>query len=72
MSGTDDRADKKLPVTAEVGSEGGSFADPTYQVSTFEEELEDVGQHAPAVEPAQGVQSDADDVKKLPDEESDQ
>jgi hypothetical protein len=36
MSHTDDRADKKLPVTAEVGGEGGSFADPTHQVSTFE------------------------------------
>ena len=29
MSGTDDRADKSLPVTAEVGGEGGSYADPT-------------------------------------------
>ena len=35
MGGTDDRADKKLPVTAEVGGEGGSFADPTSQVETF-------------------------------------
>ncbi len=32
---TDDRADKRLPVTAEVGSEGGSYADPTMQVATF-------------------------------------
>ncbi len=29
MSRTDDRADIALPVTAEVGGEGGSFADPT-------------------------------------------
>lgn len=35
MSRTDDRADKTLPVTSEVGSEGGSFADPTHQVATF-------------------------------------
>ena len=35
MSGTDDRADKSLPVTAEVGGEGGSYADPTMQVETF-------------------------------------
>lgn len=30
-----DRSDSKLPVTSEVGSEGGSFADPTHQVATF-------------------------------------
>jgi hypothetical protein len=35
MSQTDDRRDKKLPITAEVGSEGGSFADATTQVPTF-------------------------------------
>ena len=29
----DDEADR-LPVTAEVGSEGGSYADPTTQVAT--------------------------------------
>lgn len=28
--------DEKLPVTAEVGGEGGSFADPTYQESAEE------------------------------------
>jgi hypothetical protein len=68
MSGTDDRADKKLPLTGEVGSEGGSYADPTYQVPTFDEDLEDVGQHAPAVEP-QAVQTDVSDMKKHADEE---
>lgn len=47
--GTDDRADKKLPVTGEVGSEGGSFADPTNQVAEFEG---DVGRTAEASEPA--------------------
>jgi hypothetical protein len=36
MSGTDDRRDTRLPVTNEIGSEGGSYADPTMQVETFE------------------------------------
>jgi hypothetical protein len=49
MSRTDDRADKKLPVTGEVGSEGGSYADPTYQVAEFEGDL---GTTAQAVEPS--------------------
>ena len=37
MSHTDDRRDLPMPVTGEVGSEGGSFADPTMQVETFRE-----------------------------------
>lgn len=36
MARTDDRTEGQLPVTGEVGSEGGSFADPTVQVATFE------------------------------------
>jgi hypothetical protein len=36
MSTTNDRRDVTLPVTAEVGEEGGSFADATLQVATFE------------------------------------
>lgn len=36
MSGTDSRTKPQLPITGEVGSEGGSFADPTVQVATFE------------------------------------
>jgi hypothetical protein len=43
MSTTDDRADKALPVTGEVGSEGGSYGDPTLQVATFEERLPRTG-----------------------------
>lgn len=39
MSRSDDRRENKLPVTGEVGGEGGSFADPTIQVPTFEEDL---------------------------------
>ena len=64
MGGTDDRADKQLPVTGEVGSEGGSFADPTLQVSTFEGDL---GTNAQAVEP-EGAESDERDVTKYPTE----
>ncbi len=41
--GTDDRANITLPVTAEVGGEGGSYADPTTQVATFGRELEQEG-----------------------------
>jgi len=66
MSGTDDRADKKLPVTGEVGSEGGSFADATLQIAPFEG---DVGRTADAAEPEK-VESDADDVTKDPNEPS--
>lgn len=36
---TDDRLHPSLPVTAEVGSEGGSYADPTHQVASFENDL---------------------------------
>jgi hypothetical protein len=32
----DEHGRDKLPVTAEVGGEGGSYADPTVQVATFE------------------------------------
>ena len=39
MSRSDDRREHKLPVTGEVGGEGGSFADPTTQVPTFEQDL---------------------------------
>ncbi len=36
MSPTDDDATRsELPVTAEVGDEGGSYADATQQVETF-------------------------------------
>ena len=38
--GTDDRANRALPVTAEVGGEGGSYADPTLQVPTFHGQVE--------------------------------
>ena len=65
MSRTDDRADKKLPVTGEVGSEGGSYADPTYQVSEFDG---DVGETAQAVEP-ESTDAQTVDSKKWPKDE---
>lgn len=40
---TDDRRSTTLPVTGEVGGEGGSFADPTSQVATFHQALEYTG-----------------------------
>lgn len=64
MSRTDDRADKKLPVTGEVGSEGGSYADPTTQVAEFEGE---VGRTAQAVEP-ETTDAQTVDSKKYPKE----
>jgi hypothetical protein len=39
MTRSDDRRENKLPVTGEVGGEGGSFADPTIQVPTFNGDL---------------------------------
>lgn len=48
MSPTE-RSDSKLPVTAEVGSEGGSYADPTHQAATFS------GPANPNVSPADAV-----------------
>lgn len=50
MSPKDKQQEPKLPVTAEVGGEGGSFADPTSQVATFEGDLanaETPGDEAP-------------------------
>jgi hypothetical protein len=35
----DDNRNDALPVTSEVGSEGGSFADPTAQVATSEGDI---------------------------------
>ena len=35
MGKPEDRVEKKLPVTAELGDEGGSFGDATTQAETF-------------------------------------
>jgi len=48
--------DRKLPVTAEVGGEGGSFADPTYQESAERRDLPrqpDISRPGPAGDVAQ-------------------
>ena len=39
MSRSEDRRENTLPVTAEIGAEGGSYADPTIQVPTFHEDV---------------------------------
>lgn len=65
MSDKDTRTHPKLPVTGEVGSEGGSYADNTQQVPTFEEEL---GRVSDAREP-NPVQTDGADVRRYPKEE---
>jgi hypothetical protein len=59
--------EKDLPVTGEVGSEGGSYADPTIQVPTFKEDLGRVAENA---EP-ETVQTDANDVIRYPNERPD-
>ena len=58
------RDEKPLPVTGEVGSEGGSFADAIVQVPTKKEDLGRVAENA---EP-ETVHSDADDVTRYPNE----
>ena len=48
-----------LPVTGEIGSEGGSFADPTGQVATFHDAVEQVREDRAAESPAsQAVRSE--------------
>jgi hypothetical protein len=57
-AGTDNRVRPHLPMTAEVGGEGGSYADPTYQVATFEGDLptsRGTAAAAPAQEPEHGM-----------------
>ncbi len=62
-TGTDDRANVALPVTAEVGGEGGSYADPTIQVATFGRPLAQVDGHGGAASVAtQATRSDQVDA----------
>lgn len=48
MGQTDDRVHPHLPITAEVGSEGGSYADPTNQVASFENDVARTSGHGGA------------------------
>jgi hypothetical protein len=68
MKDTDDRTAASLPVTAEVGGEGGSFADPTVQVASVEGKVDRTGSDGDseiASRPirAESVSRHADDVK---------
>lgn len=64
---TSSEGKQKLPITGEVGSEGGSYADANVQVATFNE---DVGQTAEAAEPGQ-VTTSKEDVIRYPNEKPD-
>jgi hypothetical protein len=56
MADNDNRRET-LPVTGEVGSEGGSFADPTTQVSTLEGDVRTVGRGSARASGAQVARS---------------
>ncbi len=54
--------DERLPVTAEVGGEGGSHADPTFQKATEEGDIDIADEHVapdhiipPGPDPAEGM-----------------
>jgi hypothetical protein len=69
VSPKDDQAEEKLPVTAEVGGEGGSYADPTTQVATFEGDVPNAGEpgtDTPAAELDES--SPAGQIRKYPTE----
>jgi hypothetical protein len=69
MSHPDDRRDKKLPVTAEVGGEGGSFADPTQQVATFDGDVANADTTGEDRVASDVIESDtADGMRKYPTE----
>lgn len=65
MTDRDERAGQKLPVTGEVGSEGGSYADATAQVA---ERNGDIGKTAQAVEPDITDAQPVDAVKDVNEE----
>ena len=48
MAQTDNRAHPHLPITAEVGSEGGSYADPTNQVASLQNDVARASGHGGA------------------------
>jgi hypothetical protein len=63
----DDEGKTALPITGEVGSEGGSYSDGAVQVST---RTGDVGKTAEANEPEK-VTTGKEDVLRYPDEKAD-
>ena len=68
MSPTDNRADARLPVTAEVGSEGGSYADLKARLATFEgHELPRARPTNDARQPAVGTET-ASGMRRYPTE----
>lgn len=69
MSGTDDTRPRRLPITAEVGGEGGSYADPTQQVATFQGDVAGSGEPGVDRVPTDVLESDtAEGMRKFPTE----
>jgi hypothetical protein len=74
----DDRANQTLPITGEVASEGGSYAEPTMQVATLGREadtrnnadqpLRDTHGYALRHESIEGVGSETPDLQRYPTE----
>jgi hypothetical protein len=62
VSERDDRREHKLPVTAEVGDEGGSYADPTIQVPTFHDDIARTGE---TVSDAPMIPADGDPAPRM-------
>lgn len=72
-----DGADRTLPVTAEIGGEGGSYADATTQRDTFkgpagnervDPKLAGLGAEAPAIRSGEDQSDPKDDVVTYPTE----
>ena len=70
MSRSDDRTHPPLPITSEVGGEGGSFADATVQVASREGQLPRTASEGDSETASRPVRSEsvtantADDVKR--------
>ncbi len=71
MNDKDHRAEDKLPVTAEVGDEGGSYSDATMQAETFKgargNRRVDPKQAAAAVGPAGVIASQGEQMRETDD-----
>jgi hypothetical protein len=68
MAETPKYRDEKLPVTAEIGSEGGSYADPTFQEATEHADVESVSLPVPADHLTRSGPDTAEGMKKPPTE----